>query len=131
MLEETISVLKFKAESKGLDIFYEIEQNFPEFIITDENRVRQVIINLISNAIKYTISGHVKITALHSKNSNKIELSVSDTGTGIEENDLKDLFSVFTKIMKNRSLNKEGCGLGLTISRNIATALNGDLTVSS
>jgi signal transduction histidine kinase len=58
-------------------------------------------------------------------------LRVSDTGTGIEENDLKDLFSVFTKIMKNRSLNKEGCGLGLTISRNIAAALNGDLKVFS
>ena len=58
-------------------------------------------------------------------------MSVFDTGTGIDEKDLKDLFSVFTKIMKNRNLNKEGCGLGLTISRNIATALNGTLTVNS
>ena len=65
LLDESISVLKFKAESNGLDIYYEIEQNFPEFIITDENRVRQVLINLISNAIKYTTSGYIKVTASH------------------------------------------------------------------
>ncbi len=80
--------------------------------------------------MKYTNQGFVKILAFFNDFST-IEISVEDSGTGIDEKDLEILFSAFTKIQKNRENNKEGCGLGLTISKNLAVALGGDIKVES
>ncbi len=88
------------------------------------------MINLISNAIKYTQKGYVKVTAKLWPQDN-IRFIVEDSGVGIDEKNLKDLFSYFTKIKENRYMNPHGCGLGLTVSKALAKALGGDLSVES
>ena len=83
----------------------------------------------MSNAIKYTKKGIVRVDAVCDTNSLKI--SVVDTGVGIEPSRVAGLFNAFTKIMRNREMNQEGVGLGLSISKNLAKALGGDITVES
>lgn len=103
----------------------------PSYIYSDQNRLRQVLINLISNAIKYTNEGFVRVTAGINLFNGNINFMVEDSGSGIDNEGLSKLFKPFTKIMRDRDRNKDGCGLGLAISRNIAMALNGDIVVSS
>lgn len=100
-------------------------------IYTDGNRLKQVLINLISNAIKYTKTGEVRIEAVFNNLTRTFKIGIVDTGVGIEQDKLKDLFSTFTKIDRHRNLNKEGVGLGLVICKNIVEALNGSITVLS
>jgi signal transduction histidine kinase len=85
---------------------------------------------LVSNAIKYTKVGAVTIKP-YSTSKDTLCIDVTDTGVGIESDMLKDLFSVFTKILEDRELNKSGCGLGLSISKKLSIVLGGDITVRS
>lgn len=134
VLEYCFDILKFKADSKGIKLIIDEQPGNQQLdtISTDENRLKQIIINLLSNAIKYTEHGYVKLRFHeHPANDNLAIIEVQDTGVGIPEDKMQSLFEAFTKIMDNRDLNKDGVGLGLTISKNIATALGGDLDVES
>lgn len=119
----------FKAETKNVELKAIVSPDFPKYIVTDENRLKQILINLISNSVKYTKQGSVKVEA---KADNRlIKLTVRDTGVGIESDRLENLFTAFTKIMRHRELNTQGVGLGLTICKNLAGALGGDISVTS
>jgi signal transduction histidine kinase len=85
---------------------------------------------LLSNAVKYTKEGYVRITVRRNLDEG-IAIIVEDTGVGISQDNLKTLFSTFNKIDDDRELNIEGVGLGLTISKDLARALGGDISVSS
>ena len=86
---------------------------------------------MISNAIKYTSEGFVKIYTVADLEERVVKIVVQDSGVGMTYAQQEKLFQAFTKIKENRQLNKEGVGLGLTISRNIAKALGGNITVQS
>jgi signal transduction histidine kinase len=86
---------------------------------------------LISNAIKYTQRGFVKITTDIDNFASTLSIQVRDSGVGIPANQIKTIFTPFAKLMKNRNLNKEGVGLGLAVSKNLAIALGGDILVES
>ena len=131
LIQECITILKFKADDKGIDLKINFGGEFPTNFYTDGNRVKQILINLISNAIKYTEEGHVIISGELSNEDCTYRIMVEDTGVGISQDNVNKLFSAFTKIKDNRHLNKEGVGLGLTVSRNLAKALGGDITVES
>eukprot|EP00347_Sterkiella_histriomuscorum_P004818 403358973 len=131
ILEECTSVLKFRALLKELDVSYTIDNSFPEQFMVDQNRLRQILINLLSNAIKYTDEGFVRIHCYFQSYKQQIVIEVQDSGVGIEKIQMENLFIAYKKIMKNRNMNKEGCGLGLTISKNLTKAMGGDLKVSS
>lgn len=103
--------------------------NEAQEVTIDSNRVKQIIINLISNAIKYTQKGFVKV--ISKIKDDQVSICVQDTGTGIEPTKLAQIFTAFTKIILNREFNLEGVGLGLTISRNLARAMGGDIKVKS
>ena len=124
-------MFKFKAEKKEIELELIYDRALPQQFSTDENRFKQVIINLLSNAIKYTETGHVKLYGELKLNSKTLNFFIEDTGVGMTRQQISNLFINFTKIMDNRQLNKEGVGLGLTISRNIAHALGGDIKVKS
>ncbi|CDW81597.1 multi-sensor hybrid histidine kinase [Stylonychia lemnae] len=135
-LEECISILQFRADLKRILLCYQLESGFPDTIQSDENRLRQILLNLISNAIKYTNQGFVRINCFILKNQLQDKVArlcfeVEDSGVGIEKIDQQRLFQAYCKNFKNRYLNKQGCGLGLTISKNLALALNGDINVTS
>lgn len=102
-----------------------MEPGFPQYIAIDPDRLRQIIINLASNAIKYTKVGEILIKASSVRNT--LILSVKDTGVGIEPERIEGLFTAFTKILRHRELNQQGVGLGLTICKNLAIALGGDI----
>ena len=129
IINECIDILKFKADMKKIELKASISQDFPTEILIDGNRVQQILINLVSNALKYTNQGSVTVEAVVEEA--KIRLSVRDTGVGIQPSKLGSLFTAFTKIKLNRELNTEGVGLGLTISKNISTAMGGDISVQS
>ncbi|TNV83798.1 hypothetical protein FGO68_gene7484 [Halteria grandinella] len=128
ILEECISIFKFKAKEKKIKLFLDTKA-MPHQLFIDGSRLKQIIINLVSNAIKYTERGFVKIVT--EQNGSMLSIAVQDTGVGMTENQIGCLFTNFTKIIKNRHLNRDGVGLGLAISQNIAQALGGNITVDS
>ena len=120
ILEEVICVLQFKAEEKGIELSYEIDSKLPSYLIVDQNRLRQILINLLSNGIKYTSIGYVKVNVFLDEYQHQVKFDVKDSGVGIEIESQRRLFRAFTKIMKNREMNAQGCGLGLSISKLLA-----------
>jgi PAS domain S-box-containing protein len=127
LIKELSNLFKFELRQKELELTIEGKENLPRFIQSDENKVRQILINLIANAVKFTNKGGILIKI--SLQDDIISVAVTDTGIGIAEKDLKTIFKSFSQA-KNGML-KGGTGLGLSISRRLAHLLKGDLTVKS
>ena len=104
------------------------ETNLPK-LIGDERRLKQVIINLVRNAIKFTSTGSIKLEA-HYKDG-MLHAKVTDTGVGIEDEEIKLLFNRFGKLQRTARMNSEGLGLGLTIVQQIVNLAGGAVTVDS
>lgn len=121
LIEETYKLFYIQAEQKSLDYRYFIDPLLPEIIITDPNRLRQVIVNLISNSLKFTLCGKIKLEAILTDKSSMM-IKVSDTGLGIPHTKLKNLFDPFSS-NRDAKLNPQGCGLGLFISNKFAQLL--------
>ncbi len=100
-------------------------------LYSDEYRIRQIIVNLVSNAIKFTQKGYIEIGIRQNKNKDNIEIYVLDTGSGMSEEEQKLIFNQFVKLDKNLDVNKRGIGLGLAISKRLADLLGGSLNVKS
>jgi PAS domain S-box-containing protein len=134
-------IFAFKTQEKGLRFLIEISEETPPFLYIDETRLRQVVLNLVGNAVKFTNSGHITLrvnsgnrkTVINSAKMNEevsdIIVSVEDTGIGIREESLNDIFGPFVQV-RNR-MAKGGTGLGLAISRRLAGLMNGSITVRS
>jgi PAS domain S-box-containing protein len=134
MVAEVISLMHVRAAAKGLTLTEELNGPVPETITTDPSRLRQILINLLGNAIKFTDRGEVRIvTRLLDDHGDepKLMVAVSDTGVGIEAADLERVFEPFTQVDSSASRRHEGTGLGLAISRQLARALGGDVTARS
>ncbi|CDW85931.1 sensor kinase [Stylonychia lemnae] len=131
LIKNCFSILELKAQVKELELSKIIDPMFPKKINTDPNRLSQILINLLSNSIKYTNEGYVKIFAKLDQPNNQVNFIIKDSGVGMDKQQLSKLFTAFTKIMSNRDMNKDGVGLGLTISKNLAQALGGDIKVQS
>ena len=99
--------------------------------ITDENRLKQIILNLISNAVKFTVSGSIKIKASYITETGIIEISVKDTGFGIKEEDIHLIFQENIQLNINQEYNIKGSGLGLSISKNLAKCLGHNIGFNS
>lgn len=98
-------------------------------MITDAIRVKQILINLISNAIKYTHHGLVSIICNNNKDDNSLDIIVQDTGIGIPEQYMRNLFTPYRKFLRKKELKRDGVGLGLAVSKSLAKALGGDILV--
>lgn len=118
----------------GLELIYDIDQDIPCKLKGDMGRIRQVIINLVNNAIKYTEKGSVRFSVhVRQKNTDKVMLyyEVADTGIGIRKEDQKILFDAFQRVEMDRKRYVEGTGLGLTISQNLVNMMGGVIEVES
>lgn len=118
----------------GLELIYDIDQDIPCKLKGDMGRIRQVIINLVNNAIKYTEKGSVRFSVhVRQKNTDKVMLyyEVADTGIGIRKEDHKILFDAFQRVEMDRNRYVEGTGLGLTISQNLVNMMGGGIEVES
>jgi signal transduction histidine kinase/ActR/RegA family two-component response regulator len=135
ILHDVQSLMQVKAFEKSLKLNINIQAPFPQTINTDPIRVRQVLVNLISNAIKFTEKGHITVTAQLTiptdlKNS-LISFEVRDTGIGMTPRQVDHIFKPFSQADETTTRRFGGTGLGLAISQKLANILGGDLTVSS
>ena len=131
IIEEVASLMRGRAEAKGLSFSTELRHAMPETIVTDPGRLRQILINLIGNAIKFTETGGVRLIGrfLERPPSSVVELDVVDTGIGIAPEHIEHLFRPFTQADASMSRRFGGTGLGLAISRSLARMLGGDVTI--
>ncbi|MDD6491653.1 MAG: ATP-binding protein [Firmicutes bacterium] len=133
VINDIINMLSTRAKDKGLAFLVEVDKTIPSILYGDEIRIRQIIMNLMTNAIKYTEKGSVKLSLKGAKDEigYKLYLFVSDTGKGIKEEDQKRLFESFTRVdeVENRAI--EGTGLGLTLTKCFVEMMGGELSVES
>ena len=122
-----------RAQEKGLALEVEYVSPLPGSIQSDPVRLRQVLINLVGNAVKFTSEGEVKLSVqlVSSEGTNRLEIAVRDTGIGIPPEAIPELFDSFAQADVSTTREFGGTGLGLTISRRLATILGGDITVES
>jgi len=121
-LLDIIKLMTIQAKGKGLELNLYYDERVPFKIYSDPNRVRQVVINLIGNALKFTTKGAISIRVMYCE-ANVCRISVSDTGIGIKPDDMKQLFKKFSKISESHRMNQQGVGLGLVISNMLAKKL--------
>ena len=133
LFSELHQIFRIDAELKGLSLLTEVDTSVPEFIELDELRVRQVLINLINNAIKFTHQGYVKIKAKAIASDGKVQLFliVSDSGIGIKESEKEKIFEAFMQSNSYDSRTYDGTGLGLAIISKIIKMFNGTINVDS
>jgi len=134
VMDEIITMFAPMAYQKNIELIYHPSVNLPESIVGDPSRIRQILINLISNAVKFTQSGHVIIRVLRETLPNKDELvrfTVTDTGMGMNELSKQRLFTAFTQADTSISRNFGGTGLGLVISRKLAELMDGEIGFES
>lgn len=134
IIEEIIRVHSPKAAEKNLELNYTLSSQIPQYIVGDPNRLRQVLNNLISNAIKFTIRGEVSLTIKSmrvTKEEVELVFSVSDTGIGIADEDRERLFHSFSQIENSYTRQYGGTGLGLVISKQLLEMMGGRIEVDS
>lgn len=132
LLEELIEMFRQRAAAKGIDLTLACGLDVPRVILADNRKLRQVLINLLGNAVKFTDSGAVVLRAGCAQVADgcRLRLTVQDTGPGISAEDIGIIFDPFVQVGV-RPASREGTGLGLPISREMARLMGGDLTVSS
>jgi signal transduction histidine kinase/CheY-like chemotaxis protein len=134
LLNDVINVMGIRFTDKPVNFFVDVDANIPVKLIGDEVRVRQILINLLNNAVKYTHKGFVRLSVRPGNmDDQKLELHfiVSDSGIGINKVDMARLFHDFYRIKSGYTKFIEGTGLGLSISSNLCTAMGGEISVES
>ena len=134
MLETTIETLAHRAEEKNIELVLDIHPDLPSNVYGDPGRIRQILINLIGNAIKFTKQGEVSLTVNGRRVKDdkiKLEFVVNDTGIGIEKEKLLLIFDKFTQADNTTTRKFGGTGLGLSISKHLAELMGGGLSVES
>ena len=130
LLEETMTLMAPMSNDKDIVLSIIYQPNVPEFITGDPQRLQQVMTNLVHNAIKFTDAGYVKIEVA-SSNSEEIELSVSDTGIGMSDEQQRNLFSAFSQGDRSVSRNYGGTGLGLVIAQRLVEQMGSSIVLHS
>ena len=131
LLTGKLAMFGLRAEQKGLCLTAAVAADVPEWQMADERRIRQVMSNLIGNALKYTDEGSVQVSASFDVARAMLRIEVSDTGIGISEEAQRDLFQPFSQADASRTRRYEGSGLGLNISRKLVGLMGGEIGVAS
>jgi CheY-like chemotaxis protein/HPt (histidine-containing phosphotransfer) domain-containing protein len=131
---EVVELFRAQAELKGLNISMEVKGSPPGFVHLDPDRLKQVLANLVGNALKFTVEGRVRVrlgASALGEGRTLLELSVADTGMGIPEESVPKLFEAFSQLDASLTRRHGGTGLGLAISRQIVTLMGGEISVTS
>ncbi|MCR5663771.1 MAG: response regulator [Oscillospiraceae bacterium] len=134
LISDLSNTVVFKARDKGLDFIVDADGALPDKLCGDKVRVRQILTNLLNNAVKYTERGSIRLTLRGEKRCDGtllLSASVRDTGIGIREEDLDKLFTKFQRLEMERNSTVEGTGLGLAITRRLLELMNGSIEVES
>ena len=131
VMNDIVNMTAKKAKDKGLEYNLKVSEDIPSVLKGDEIRVRQVMLNLINNAIKYTHEGSVSVDVSYDAATSMLWVIVKDTGIGIKEDDLDKLFGSFQRLEEDKNRNIEGTGLGLNIAMRLVQMMEGTINVSS
>ncbi len=137
VLNDVANITRSRAAEKGLSYHINVSEELPQGFVGDEVRLRQIMLNVINNGIKYTDEGYVGVNVeykrmyLEDDKGKELVITVKDTGIGIKEQDIDKLFESFGRLEKTRNRNIEGTGLGLAITMKYLKMMNGDITVES
>ena len=138
VLNDVSNMIYFRVKNKDLDYIVDVDPTIPDGLYGDEMRIRQVIINVLNNAVKYTEKGSVRLQIGVDKEMQTtldrsvcLRISVTDTGIGIRKEDMGKLFTKFQRADLRRNSTVEGTGLGLAITRNLLEMMGGTITVQS
>lgn len=134
MFSDLVNLIWIRAHQKELEFKVDIDRNIPSMLYGDEVRIKQIITNMLTNAVKYTESGSVTLSAKGERTGADeflLRIAVEDTGMGIRKEDLAELFSSFKRIDEQENRNIEGTGLGLSISRQLVEMMGGTISVDS
>ncbi len=134
LIQTVADTFRFQARQKGLDLNLASLDNLPEFVLGDPGRLRQVLVNLISNAVKFTRKGHVALSVELEEEEGRqatVRFAVRDTGVGIDAKRLGGIFDSFTQAAPAETREFGGTGLGLAITRQLVTLMGGEMQVSS
>ena len=134
LLNDVLNMVTKKVHDKGLKLVTDVSPDIPHQLYGDEIRIRQIILNLVNNAVKYTDKGTVTIKVECNKQDEKtinLQIAVIDTGIGIREEDLNKLFNSFQRVDMSANRKIEGTGLGLAITKQLAEQMNGFVRVES
>ena len=134
ILYDITNMTSLKASEKGLDFIADINPSLPKILMGDQVRIKQMLANILDNAVKYTKEGYVKLTVDFDDSEDGyivLRCMVEDTGIGIKSDDIDSLFEAFDHNTSKKKHDIKGIGLGLTISKNLALAMNGDIKIQS
>ncbi len=131
VLNDIVNMTMKKAEEKGLLYTLEVDPDIPSVFNGDEIRIRQIILNLTNNAIKYTQQGSIGLHFSFDHAADRLSFTVADTGMGIKEEDMNKLFSSFQRLDETRNRKIEGTGLGLNITKQLVELMGGGISVKS
>ncbi|MDR2103533.1 MAG: response regulator [Treponema sp.] len=134
LLNNVINVIRIRFSEKPVLFLVNIDAGLPNDFIGDETRIRQILFNILSNAVKYTLRGFIKLTVNGAPVDDRrmlLQFEVADSGIGIKEKDMGELFGDFVRLDAERNKGIEGTGLGLAITRRLCRQMEGDLLVSS
>ena len=130
-VQNAVELLSPRAHEKELEIAWTIAPTLPSSVVGDDARVRQILLNLIGNAVKFTERGGVTVTVSPGSSTDSVRIAVRDTGPGIDQSALATLFLEFEQFESRGGKRQDGTGLGLAISKRLARAMGGDITVDT
>ncbi|MCL1813238.1 MAG: ATP-binding protein [Treponema sp.] len=133
VINDVFSIMRIHLKDKSIQFQTEIDSRIPRLLLGDAGRVRQILFNMISNAVKYTRKGFVKvcIECKEDPKGQRFIIEVSDSGIGIKNEDIGKLFGTFTRLDEEKNTGIEGTGLGLSITRSLCEAMGGGISVKS
>ncbi len=134
MFSDIVNMIWVRAQEKGLELHIDIDENIPAQLYGDEVRIKQILINLLNNAVKYTSEGAVTLSVQCQKRDGDciyMAYSVSDTGIGVKKDSIPHLFDAFQRVDKEKNRHIEGTGLGLSIVKQLVELMGGEITVNS
>ena len=137
MLQDVVTIIEFRIRDRNLQLILDIGKNIPRELIGDANRVRQILINLLNNAAKFTNQGSVTLVVRWDEERDfatpigRLTMKVTDTGIGIDKENIGKLFTAFGQINTKKNRNVEGTGLGLAICKKLIDAMGGIINVTS
>ena len=130
-VEDAVQLLQYKAQEKNLNLAVHVDPSIPTLVEGDGDRMRQILVNLVGNAVKFTESGSVAVVASANDTGDAVKLSVIDTGIGIPEGKADTLFQRFSQVDGTLARKYEGTGLGLAICKELVEAMEGEIGVES
>jgi len=134
LINDSVNIIRMRIGEKPLRFFTNIDANIPNSLFGDETRMRQVLLNLLTNAVKYSEKGHIGLSIMVHKRDDKqvwLKIIVADTGKGIKKEDQEKLFGEFVQVDVSKNRGIEGTGLGLAITRRLCLLMGGDITLES